>query len=255
MKKAIIVVSFGTSHKDAREKSLDMIYSDIKKVCRDKEVYQAYTSGMIIKKLLSAGIEIYNIEEAVKEALKNGADALYIVPTHIIHGHEYDKITALCEKYRDNFKEIKITPAVLENKEDCKKIVSVLNNIMAFNKRYEYVLMGHGSDAEANIRYEEMNESLKNEGFTNVHIALVEANPDLNDVLNEMRKPCDTEKVMVQPFMVVAGDHAKNDMAGDENSYVAKLKELGYNTEAVIKGLGEYSEFRKIYIDNLMKLI
>lgn len=255
MRKAVILVSFGTSHRDARENSLDAIYGDIKKMCCDMDVYQAYTSGMIIKKLLSLGIKIYSTDEAVKEALKKGAEVLYIVPTHIIHGHEYDKITMICEKYSDKFNEIKIAPAVLENREDCEKVVSVLNSIISFDKKYEYILMGHGSDADANIRYEQMNEAFKNAGFTNVHIASVEAKPDIDDALNEMRKPDEVEKVILYPFMVVAGDHAKNDMAGEEDSYVAKLKDLGYNTEAVIKGLGEYPRFRKIYIDNLNKLI
>lgn len=255
MKKAVIIVSFGTSHRDAGKNSLDAIYSDIKNVYDDIDVYQAYTSGMIMKKLLSEGIKIYSTDEACSEALKNGAEVLYIVPTHIIHGHEYDKITMICEKYRDKFRELKIAPAVLENSEDCEKVVSVLNSIILFDKKYEYILMGHGSDAGANIRYEQMNEAFKNAGFTNVNIALVEAKPDLEDAVNKMRKPDEIEKVILHPFMVVAGDHAKNDMAGDKDSYVAKLKDLGYNTEAVIKGLGEYPEFRKIYIDNLNKLI
>ncbi len=255
MKKAVIIVSFGTSHRDAGKNSLDAIYSDIKNVYDDIDVYQAYTSGMIIKKLLSEGIKIYSIDEACSEALKNGAEVLYIVPTHIIHGHEYNKISEMTEKYSDMFKEIKIAPAVLETREDCEKAVTILNDILLFESKYEYILMGHGTDADANIRYEEMNEALKNAGFTNVNIALAEAKPDLEDAVNKMRKPDEIEKVILHPFMVVAGDHAKNDMAGDKDSYVAKLKDLGYNTEAVIKGLGEYSKFRKIYIDNLNKLI
>ncbi len=255
MKKAAVTISFGTSHKDARLSSLEAIYNDLCCVCGEIKFFQAYTSSIIIKKLGESGTKVYNMDEAVCAAKEYGAEALYIIPTHIIHGHEYNKIVSAVGKYEKAFKEISISSAVLENTEDCEKIAALLNNIIQFEDENEYVLMGHGGDADANVRYAQMNRAFEKAGFNNVHIAAVEGSPDINDVIKIMRKPDKAEKVVLQPFMVVAGDHAKNDMAGADNSFAALLNKLGYKTEAVIKGLGEYKEFRQIYIDKLLELI
>lgn len=255
MKRAVLLVSFGTSYKEAREKSLDCICNDLAETFKGISVYQAYTSSIIIKKLAKSDIKIYNVDEAVNAALKEKVQCLYVVSTHIIPGHEYNKLLDMLEKYKTEFKSLKIAKPLLYEKADCDKTVSILNKIFMFNKNYEYVLMGHGTDADANIRYEEMNEAFENAGFKNVHIASVEAKPDINDVIAEMKKCKHIEKVIVHPFMIVAGDHANNDMAGDSESYVSILNEYGYNTEAIVKGLGEYPEFRQIYVNKLTEVI
>lgn len=254
MKKAIAVINFGTSYKEARKRSLDKIYGDVVNAFEYDQVYEAYTSSIIINKLKKEGIYKYTVEEALDKAYENGERDIYILPTHIIHGAEYEKIIIGCEKFKNKFDSIKIAPAVLENKEDCKKIVPVINSLIHFNNKYEYVLMGHGSEVNANIRYSEMNDAFESAGYDNVHIASVEGSPYIEDIINKMRKPKEVDKVVLHPFMVVAGDHALNDMAGEKDSYVAKLNDLGYNTEVIIKGLGEYAKFRKIYIENLHKI-
>lgn len=255
MKAAVLLVSFGTSYKEAREKSLDCICRDLAQVYEGAYVYQAYTSNIIIKKLAKSNIKIYNVDEAVKAILEENVQNLYVVSTHIIPGHEYNKLLKMLEKYRSEFKSVKVAVPLLNDRSDCDKIVSLLKGIFDFNKNYEYVLMGHGTDAEANIRYEEMNEAFKKECLTNVHIASVEARPDIDDAIAEMKNRKNIEKVIVHPFMIVAGDHANNDMAGEKDSYVSILNEHGYNTEAIVKGLGEYHEFRKIYVDKLIEMI
>lgn len=255
MKRAILLVSFGTSYKDAREKSLDCICKDLAQVEENVCIYQAYTSNIIIKMLAKSNIKIYNVEEAVNAALKENIQKLYVVSTHMIPGHEYNKLLGVLEKYKSEFKSLKIATPLLYEKADCDKIVSLLKKIFDFNQKYEYVLMGHGTDAKANIRYEEMNEAFEKVGLTNVHIASVEAKPDLDDAITEMKKRKNIEKVIVHPFMIVAGDHANNDMAGERESYVSVLNEYGYNTEAIVKGLGEYPEFREIYVNKLTEMI
>lgn len=258
MKRTILLVSFGTSDHEARENSINRIFEDMKQVVSNGEVVQAYTSGMILKKLERQGIDILSIENAMKEIMQIGSDELYVVPTHIIPGIEYHKIIQEIEKYKKYIKKIVITTPILNQEEDCDFIVSVLEKIIDFKEENEYILMGHGTETTANIRYEQMNVAFQKAGYQNVRIASVEAKPDLEDAMEELRgirEKKKIKKVIVQPFMVVAGDHAKNDMAGDEDSYRTKLLEAGYEVEAVVKGLGEFSEFRKIYVDKLKNVM
>lgn len=255
MKTAVLLVSFGTSHKDAGENSLERICSDLKGMNKDIPVYQAYTSGMIIKKLSLCGIKIDTVEEAINRALDENVKCLYVLVTHMISGIEYKKVTCILEKYKNRFEKLSLADSVLSKEEDCDRLVQVLKDIIGFCDENEYILMGHGTEDEANIRYEQMNEAFIRAGFDNVRIASVEAKPDLEDAVAELKKKENVKKVILHPFMVVAGDHAKNDMAGEEDSYLTRLLEEGYDTEAVVKGLGEYTEFRKLYMERLKHIM
>lgn len=253
-KRAVLLVSFGTRYREARENSLECIYREIVRES-GLAVYQAYTSGVVIRKLAEQGVGMDTTEEAVGRLLREGADCLYVLPTHMIPGIEYDKMKTAVERYRTSFKRLEIAGAVLDRKEDCSRVIAVLREIFSFDPDKEYILMGHGTEAEANIRYEQMNTALLDEGLVNVRIASVEAKPELEDMIKEMRAPKQVKSVVLHPFMVVAGDHAIHDMAGEENSFVSRLEQLGYRTEAVIKGLGEYPQFRALYLERLLKMI
>lgn len=255
MKRAILLVSFGTSYVDAGRNSLDAICRDLRTAADGIPVYQAYTSGMIIEKLLGQGIKIDTVDEAVHAAIERQITNLYVIPSHMISGMEYQKMVRILEKYRSKFQEIKIAPSVLQEEEDCERIADLLCDILQFRSEYIYILMGHGTEDEANIRYQQMNEAFQRKGITNVHIASVEAKPDLEDIMQILKGLKSVKKVILHPFMVVAGDHARNDMAGDTDSYATRLEEAGYQVEAVVKGLGEYPAFRKIYVDKLQELL
>lgn len=259
MKKTILIVSFGTSHPDARRRSLDLIVRDVQElVGNSMSVYQAYTSGMILNALARDGVQIPTVEEAMKQILTDGTEELIVVPTHMIPGIEYHKMLDVLEKFRSRLERLTVTTTLLENQRDCETIVPILQDMLSFKPDVEYILMGHGTEADANIRYEQMNEAFVKAGLTNVRIASVEAKPDIHDALrrlNKIRHQRTVYSVVVQPFMVVAGDHAKNDMAGLEDSYVTRLRKAGFQVEAVIKGLGEYPQFRKIYLEKIKKVI
>ncbi len=254
MKKAILLVSFGTSYVDAAEKSLGCICQDLADETGSIPVYQAYTSGMIIEKLSGQGKKIDTVDKAICTMLDKHITNLYVIPTHMIPGVEYQKMVRAVEKYRPAFQELKIASTVLHEREDCGKMVLLLCEMLQFQHDYTYILMGHGTEDRANIRYHQMNEAFAQSGIVNVHIASVEAEPDLGDAMQVIEKQGFAKKVILHPFMVVAGDHARNDMAGKEDSYVTKLKGAGYQVEAVVKGLGEYAAFRRIYVDKLRKL-
>lgn len=256
MKEAILFVSFGTSYREARKNSLDCIQKELEEAGNGIPVFMAYTSGMIIQKLArKEQIHIDTVQEAVEKAALAGARLLYVIPSHMIPGIEYDKMVRALEQYRDSFEQIKIAAPVLGEEKDCDSLIPVLKEMLDFQQENIYILMGHGSEDSANVRYEQMNAAFCRAGLWNVRIASVEAKPDLDDALLFL-KDCDKiEKVVLHPFMVVAGDHAHNDMAGEEDSYVSRLRRAGYPVEAVVKGLGEYPQFRAIYAEKLRALM
>lgn len=256
MKEAILFISFGTSYRSARENSLDCIYRELEMTGGGIPVFMAYTSGMIIQKLeTEEKLHIDTVQEAVERTLETGTERLYVIPSHMIPGIEYDKLLRVLKRYEGVFTEIKIASPVLGEEEDCDRLIPVLKEMMDFRQEYTYILMGHGSEDNANIRYEQMNAALQRAGLFNVRIASVEAKPDLEDALCYL-KECDMmKKVIVHPFMVVAGDHAHNDMAGAEDSYVTRIRREGYDVQAIVKGLGEYPQFRLIYAEKLAELM
>lgn len=254
-KKAILLVSFGTTHEDAREKSLNQIYHKLEQLLKTVPVYQAYTSSMVIMGLAKKGIQVNNIIQAAEMALEDHVECLYVVPTHMIPGIEYQKLTNTLAAYQERFRELKIASPVLNRQEDCPKMVCLLKEILQFSPEHEYILMGHGSEDAANIRYAQMNEAFLQEGLSNVRIASVEAKPDLEDAIEDLKKSGSRKKVILHPFMIVAGDHARNDMAGEEDSFASRLLQEGFEVECIVKGLGEYDGFREIFVNKCMEFL
>lgn len=255
MKKAILLVSFGTSYREARERSLECIYKELCGLGLQIPVYQAYTSKMILERLSGEGLSIYSVEEAVQEILLQGVESLVVTASHMIPGVEYQKISRILEPYQDKFQKLVVTPAILQQGEDCKRLAPLLQDMLHFQKEYDYILMGHGTEDAANIRYQQMNDALWGMGYENVQIASVEAEPGLVQAAQRLSERGAVRKVILHPFMVVAGDHANNDMAGEEDSYLTELQKLGYEAEAVVKGLGEYPQFRQLYIERTRKAL
>lgn len=254
MKSAILLVSFGTTYPEAREKSLEAIHRELARANPKILVYQAYTSRRVIKGLAEQKIKVNTVEEALFEALDNQTEELYVLPTHMIPGREYQKTVQMLEMHRPLFQRLYIASPVLSEPEDCRNFVPVLENMIGFEEESEYVLMGHGTDAEADVRYDQLQEALFRAGYENVHIASVEGSIHLEKVMARLQKK-EVKKVILHPLMVVAGDHANHDMAGKEDSYASKLKEAGYQVESILKGLGEYPQFRAVYVEKMQKLM
>lgn len=256
MKPAILFISFGTSYPEAQKNSLDCIFHDLETAGNGMPVFMAYTSGMIIKKLAQEEkLHIDTVQEAAERALAAGIDRLYVICSHMIPGIEYEKMKCVLEQYRASFAEIRIASPVLGEEEDCARLVPVLQDMLQPEPEKTWILMGHGTEDSANVRYEQMNRAFERAGLQNVRIASVEAKPDLEDALRFLHDCGRRGEVIVHPFMVVAGDHAHNDMAGEADSYVTRLEEAGYPVRAVVKGLGEYPQFRAIYVDKLKKMM
>lgn len=256
MKKAILVVSFGAVCCEARMSSLDKIENEIIEAFPGYLVYRAYTSGIIIKKIQkNEGIYIDTLNEAFEKMKSDGITDVIVQPTHMIDGIEYKKICRICNEHNSQFNSLKVGKAMLEDMEDCIKMVDAAAKELNFNLKYEYILMGHGSEDAANIRYHQMNEAFIKKGYENVRIATVESKPDIDDAIECLKNKGTQNKVILQPFMVVAGDHARNDMAGEKNSFYSKVKDAGYDAECVIIGLGEYKFLRNMIVENLEGMI
>ncbi len=242
MKKAILVTSFGTSHRDTRKKCLDSIQKEVAEKYGSENVERAYTSG-IIRRIIekNEGVHIFDQEEGLKVLKDKGFEEIITMSLHILDGIEYSKLD-------DKFG--KISKPLLADDEDFEKIVE--------NKEFNdlegndaIVFMGHGTESEADYAYQKLQDEYLKAGKNNIFIATVEGKVTIKDVIEKM-KGKGFKKILLKPFMIVAGDHAKNDMSSDdEDSWKTMLKNEGYEVTSVLKGMGEYEFIRKMFMDKL----
>lgn len=248
--KALLVVSFGTSYKETREKNIEHIENLLANAFPDRKFYHAYTSKMILKKLKERdGIYIPDVKEALTAAVEDGVTDLLVQPTHIMNGIENDQMkeTVLCfQKYFEN---ISFGAPLISSTEDQFHVIeAVMEELPALSRQDALVFMGHGSSHHANTLYAALDYAFKQAGYPNVYVGTVEAYPDAQAVLNQMEGK-DIRHVYLAPFMLVAGDHANNDLAGTEkDSWKSLFTARGYETECILKGLGEYERICDLYV-------
>lgn len=258
VKPVLLVVSFGTSYNDNRELSIGAIEKALQAAYPDYEVRRAFTSQTIIDILKERDqIEIDNVTEAMERLVADGVKEVVIQPTHVMTGFEYDDAVAEVEAYQDRFDSIRFSDPILTSDEDYDALIRCITEETA---EYDQdgtaiVFMGHGTEHEANQTYATLQQKLSDEGYENYFIGTVEAEPSLEDVLS-LVKESDAKKVVLLPLMVVAGDHANNDMAGDEeDSWKNAFTQEGYEVECVLKGLGQYSGVQQILVEHAKKAI
>lgn len=248
MKKAILVISFGTSYKDALERSIANIEKKLQKEF-NTDVFRAFTSGMIIKKLRERdNIHIDTVEEALQRLFENGYTDVFCVPTHIINGEEYDKACAVIDKFKDRLN-IRVSRPLISVTDDYFKIVNIFSKKLTDKNRL-YVFMGHGSEHFANAAYPALEYYFRHRGMKNVLIGTVEGFPDLETVISKAKSSRKTA-VTLMPLMLVCGDHARNDMAVD---WRKALESSGFSVECDLTGLGETEEIQNMYINHLQEI-
>ena len=249
-KKAILVVSFGTSYNPTREKTIDVIESKIGDAFSDWKIYRAWTSKMIMAKLLKRdGIKINNVKEAMEQMRDDGITDVVIQPTHVINGIENDLMKEDALSWHDSFHSITFgTPLLTSEQDNCDMIEAIHQEFSYLKADEALVLMGHGTTHYANAIYAALDYTFKDKGYPNIHLGTVEAYPSMETLLKVIREQ-NPSKVVLAPFMIVAGDHARNDMAGDDHdSWRCQFEAAGFPVECVPKGLGEYAKVQEIFI-------
>lgn len=256
-KKAVLAVSFGTSYKEVIESCIVPVEKAIAGALCGWDFYRAFTSGMITKKLSEKEhIFIDRPPEALKKLYEAGYRDIIVQPTHILAGAEYHALKAQTEDFAREHGDVRLRlgqPVLFEN-EDYARVADALQTHMPKTGEDEMVLlMGHGSEHFSNAAYFALQHYLDELPAQAVCIANVEAPPLLETVMKTMKEK-HIKKVYVMPFMLVAGDHAKNDMAGDdEDSWKMQLLRAGFEPEIILKGLGESPDFVEIYREKAAK--
>lgn len=254
----LLAVSFGTSYNDSRRLSIGAIEEALEDAIPGYSLRRAFTSQIIINHVKSRdGVTIDNVGEALERAVENGVKNLVIQPTHLMNGLEYTDLVNEAAEYADAFDRIAVGEPLLTSDEDFKAVIRALAESTAeYNNADTAVcFMGHGTEAESNQVYTKMQEMLASEGFANYFVGTVEAEPDVQTVLKAVRAG-DYKKVVLAPLMIVAGDHANNDMAGDdEDSWKSVFEGAGYEVTCLLNGIGELEAVQQIFVEHAQAAI
>ena len=269
----LLVVSFGTSFNDSRAKDIKGIEDALQAAYPDWSVRRAFTAQIIINHVQARdGEKIDNMEQAMERAVANGVKNLVVQPTHLMHGAEYDEMMEMIDSYRDKFESVAIAEPLLgevgndatvinEDKEEVAKAVTAeavqtagyQSLTAAAEDGTAFVFMGHGTSHTAKVSYSQMQTTMGTLGYDNVFIGTVEGEPEETscESVIEAVKAAGYTKVVLRPLMVVAGDHANNDMAGpDEDSWLSQFNASGdfASVDCQIAGLGEIDAIQQQYV-------
>ena len=267
----LLVVSFGTSYNDSRVNDIKSIEDALQEAYPDWSVRRAFTAQIIINHIQARdGEKIDNMEQALERAVANGVKQLVVQPTHLMHGAEYDEMCDAIDKVRDKFESVEIAEPMLGEVGNDATIINADKEAVAkavvaaalSESGYEstaaakeagvaYVLMGHGTAHVAKVTYSQMATQMDKLGYENVFIGTVEGEPEDTscEAVIAAVKEAGYTTVVLRPLMVVAGDHANNDMAGaDEDSWKTMFEAAGFTVNCQISGLGRIADVQALYV-------
>ena len=269
----ILVVSFGTSFNDSRAEDIGGVEKALQAAYPDWSVRRAFTAQIIINHVQARDDEkIDNMDQALDRAVDNGVKNLVVQPTHLMHGAEYDELTEAVENYKDKFESVKIAEPLLGEvgadetaiNEDKAAVAEAITAEAVKTAGFDsldaakeegtaFVFMGHGTSHTAKISYSQMQTQMEQLGYENVFIGTVEGEPEDTacEAVIEKLKNAGYKKVILRPLMVVAGDHANNDMAGDDDdSWKSQFEASGVfdSIDTQIAGLGEIDAIQQLYV-------
>ena len=269
----LLVVSFGTSFNDSRAEDIKGIEDALAEAFPDWSVRRAFTAQIIINHVQARDDEkIDNMQQALDRAVANGVKNLVVQPTHLMHGAEYDEMVEAIDAYKDKFESVSIAEPMLGEvgddatviNDDKAAVAQAITDEAVKEAGYDsmeaaaedgtaFVFMGHGTSHTANVTYDQMQTQMEKLGFTNAFIGTVEGEPEdtaCDEVINKV-KDAGFKKVILRPLMVVAGDHANNDMAGDDDDSWKSMFEASGNFDEIdcqIEGLGRIDAVEQLYV-------
>lgn len=271
----LLVVSFGTSYTDSRINDIKSIEDALQEAYPDWSVRRAFTAQIIINHIQARdGEKIDNMDQALDRAVANGVKNLVVQPTHLMHGAEYDEMCEAVEQYRDKFDSVAIAEPLLGEVGEDAAVINADKEAVAAAITAEavktagyddaaaaaadgtaFVFMGHGTSHTAKVSYSQMQTTMQTLGYDNVFIGTVEGEPEDTacDAVIEKVKEAGYTKVILRPLMVVAGDHANNDMAGaDDDSWLSQFNaaDCFESVDTQIAGLGEIGDIQQLYVDH-----
>ena len=271
----LLVVSFGTSFNDSRAEDVKGIEDALAEAYPDWSVRRAFTAQIIINHVEARDDEVIdNMQQALDRAVENGVKNLVVQPTHLMHGAEYDEMTEAINGYKDKFESVAIAEPMLGEvgddatviNDDKKAVAQAITDAACKEAGFDsmdaaaeagtaFVFMGHGTSHTANVTYDQMQTQMENLGFKNAFIGTVEGKPEDTacDKVIEKVKEAGYKNVVLRPLMVVAGDHANNDMAGDdEDSWKSQFVASGNfdKVDCQIEGLGRIEAVEKLYVEH-----
>ena len=271
----LLVVSFGTSFNGSRAADIKGIEDALQAANPDWSVRRAFTAQIIINHVQARdGEKIDNMKQALDRAVANGVKNLVVQPTHLMHGAEYDEMCEAIDEYKDKFESVSIAEPLLGEvgadatviNEDKEAVATAITTEAVKTAGYEdaaaaaadgtaFVFMGHGTSHTAKVSYSQMQTTMETQGYDNVFIGTVEGEPEDTacEAVIEKVKEAGYTKVVLRPLMVVAGDHANNDMAGaDEDSWLSQFNAAGCfdSVDTQIAGLGEIADIQQIYVNH-----
>ena len=245
-KASVLMVHFGTTFDDTRKNTIDAVNDEAKKEFPDMEVREAYTSRIIMRRLKERGIVKDNPAEALDKLAKEGYTHIIVQPTNVINGVESKTLEQQLEMYKDKFKEIRTGSALLSTPEDYKAVAEIIDKeVGKVTDNEAVVLVGHGTHDNGNAAYPAMDYTAKSMGYK-FYVGTIEGFPEFDDVVRGLKKD-NIKKVILMPFMFVAGDHANNDIAVD---WKEALEKEGFIVEVKLTSLGMMEDIRKMFIDH-----
>ena len=267
----LLVVSFGTSYNDSRVADIKGIEDALQAAYPDWSVRRAFTAQIIINHVQARdGEKIDNMDQALERAVANGVKNLVVQPTHLMHGAEYDEMCEAIEQYKDKFESVSIAEPLLGEvgsdatviNADKEAVAKAITAAAVKDADFEsldaakdagtaFVFMGHGTAHVAKVTYSQMQTQMQNLGYENVFIGTVEGEPEETacEAVIEAVKAAGYTNVVLRPLMVVAGDHANNDMAGSEDdSWKTMFEAAGFTVDCQIHGLGEIADVQALYV-------
>ena len=256
-RRELLAVSFGTSYPQSRERTIAAIEQTLEDAFPSYDLRRAFTSRVVIALTeKQEGLTIDHMDRALQRAVDNGVEELVIQPTHLLEGLEYQRLLGAARERAGQFRRLSVGKPLLTDEEDFKAVARALIRAQAPFQDGEtaLVLMGHGTTAQCNAVYPKLERVLRTLGGEHWFVGTVEAEPDLEAVLAEVRAG-HYRRVVLRPLMIVAGDHATNDMAGEEGSWKHAFTQAGYEVLCQLQGLGELEEIRRIFVRHTQEAV